>query len=138
MARTMLDGWRTLQWDRADAFTRGPLAAERTSAPDAFEVPRSPAPGFAFGRLVAGPAWPAEILRVERRAAVPVAAAIQVFVKHWVQLYRSSDIYRGATISPPAVAGESGRELRGASVARPSEADSGKQDETLLREKDPR
>lgn len=36
--------------------------------------------------------------------SVPVAAAIQVFVRHWLQIYKASRVYRGDS-APPARAG---------------------------------
>jgi predicted PurR-regulated permease PerM len=37
--------------------------------------------------------------------AVPVAASIQVFVGHWLELYRNSAVYKSAPATPGAVTG---------------------------------
>jgi peptidoglycan/xylan/chitin deacetylase (PgdA/CDA1 family) len=72
MSISNMSGFESVFWDRIDPVLRGPYRSDSTNSPRPFEVlTAAGAPGFSFGRIVSGDAWPIGLPRVARSVSVP-------------------------------------------------------------------
>ena len=62
---------RRIDWGAVDRLVSGPYRTTGNAPAASFEVPESAPPGFGFGRLEPGPAWPAGVPALRRLAALP-------------------------------------------------------------------